>query len=411
LKTREKNISLKKLFPLLLTLVLIVGFMPATAFAVGGEVYWNPDPSFAKDNETHITIIAERQVNMMGSYIWMQIPTFPMIVGYRYGDAQGRTPQPVRIQPSEPGYVSGLALFRPNINVPTSMLEPGDRIVIRRHNFSMHALYPTAPENWTVGYAHFYTVPATMPPISVPPGSGSGAGGGGGGTTVITDTAPPQAPFITDHTAFISGFPDFSIQPNREITRAEVSMILFRMLDSNAKHAPQAARFQDVQATAWYAQAVNYLAGRDILTGFPDGNFRPNAPITRAELTAVMSRFFELRDSGVSAFSDVAETHWAIAYINNANNRGWVTGFEDGTFRPNNATTRAEAVTIMNRVLERTPNPATIDEHLNDIQLFNDLTNAHWAFYQIMEAAIEHDFYLDVNGREVWERVALPNLM
>ncbi|MCL2392466.1 MAG: S-layer homology domain-containing protein [Oscillospiraceae bacterium] len=1070
MKIKEKNVSLKRILPLLLALVMIVGLIPATAFAGGeletpvpfGEVYWNPDPTFTTDNETHITIIAERYVNFMGTYMWVQLPTFPMIVGFRYGDTQGRTPQPVRVQPNEPGYVSGLELFRPNINVPTSMLEPGDRIVIRRHNFSIHAL-PLDPNLWTVGYSHFYTVPVlahtisfdpglgsgTMTSVTVPPGTymlpangftapttppgrtfagwavsgnspeadttlsagapitvngavtltaqwtagvgshdvsfvanggggvmtavpvfegqtlplpvngftapttppgrsfigwivsgdtpqadatelrqagfqitvngpvtvtaqwsagewpisfdsglgsgtmatvnvapgpytlpangftapttppgrtfdgwlvsgdspqaneklsagaqitvngpvtltaqwtagvgahnvsfaanggggtmtaesvyegltftlpanaftpptaplgrqftgwivsgdtpqadatelrqagfpitvngpvtvtaqwsagewpisfdpgagsgtmatvnvapgtytlpnygftapttpmnrtfagwaisggsledgttlqigdtitvngpvtltaqwtvgewpvafapgvgsgtmadvsvtagaifvlpangftapatpanrifagwavgggsleagailqigdtitvngpvtltaqwtagdgtpydvnfdpglgsgtmtpmtvtagdifplpvngftapttppgrqfigwivsgntpeadatilrqagfpitiegsvtltahwsagewpvtfapglgsgtmatvnvadgatfalpangftapttpvnrtfagwivsgdtpeahattlrqagfpitvngpvtvtaqwtaggttgqGSGPSGGGGGTTTIVDTAPPLAPFITDHTAFISGFPDGSIQPNREITRAEVSMILWRLLDSNAKHAPQAARFQDVQATAWHAQAINYLASRDIVTGFPDGNFRPNAPITRAELTAIMSRFFELNDNGVSDFSDVANTHWAIAYINNANNRGWVTGFADGTFRPNNATTRAEAVTLMNRVLERTPNPATIDYHLNDIQLFSDLTPAHWAFYQIMEAAIEHDFYLDAQGLEVWENVVLP---
>jgi len=416
LKIKENNILFRKVLSSLLVLMLMIGLMPAMVFATGtsetpvsfGEIYWNPDPEMRASGNTHVTIRAERWVNVPTlGYRWLPIPAFDLIVIYRYGDTQNRTPQTVRILPNEPGYDPNIAFFRPNLSIPTNMLEARDRIVIRRHHYIDDASYPSPASEWTHFAQHNFYVPATTPPTSVPPSPNPGTGAGGT-TTVITDTAPPQVPFVTDHTAFISGFPDGSIQPNREITRAEVSMILFRMLESNAKHSPQANRFGDVQAAAWYAQAVNYLAGRDILTGFPDGNFRPNAPITRAELTAIMSRFFELRDSGVSAFSDVASTHWAIAYINNANNRGWVTGFQDGTFRPNNATTRAEAVTIMNRVLERTPNPATIDDHLNNIQLFNDLTDAHWAFYQIMEAAIEHDFHLDAQGLEIWERVVLP---
>jgi len=186
------------------------------------------------------------------------------------------------------------------------------------------------------------------------------------------------------------------------------------LLDSTAKYQPQANRFSDVQATSWYAQAVKYLAHHDILFGFPDGNFRPNVPITRAELTAVMSRFFELYDNGINTFSDVASTHWAIAYINHAHNRGWVTGYEDGTFRPNNATNRAEAVALMNRVLNRIPNPETISYWVGGLTfsdrdvLFNDITNTHWAYYHIMEAAIEHLYELDDEEREVWIIIDIP---
>jgi hypothetical protein len=108
-------------------------------------------------------------------------------------------------------------------------------------------------------------------------------------------------------------------------------------------------------------------------------------------------------------FNDVNATHWASAYILNAHAKGWVTGFEDNTFRPNNATTRAEAVTLLNRVFERRPNPETIRYHLDGLRLFSDLNDAHWAFYQIMEAAIEHDFHLDEDGREIWTDAVIPN--
>jgi hypothetical protein len=129
-----------------------------------------------------------------------------------------------------------------------------------------------------------------------------------------------------------------------------------------------------------------------------------------------MSRFFEFSESGVNGFTDVSDTHWALPYINNAYSRVWVNGYGDGTFHPNNPTSRAEAVTLLNRVLERVPNPETINEHkgeyiykrLGTNRLFNDITYSHWAYYQIMEAAIEHEFELNTQGLEVWTEVSIP---
>ena len=219
----------------------------------------------------------------------------------------------------------------------------------------------------------------------------------------------PFMPLIDEHIAYISGFPDGSVRPEQSITRAEIAMILFRLIDSAGKHLPQPNHFIDVQAESWYAQAINYLASNNILAGYEDGTFLPNAHITRGELAAVMSRFFELNINGISSFADVTISHWAFAYINNAHSRGWVTGYEDGTFRPNNETNRAEAITLINRVLSRIPNPVTIDYHLANIIVFTDLTSAHWAFYEIMEAAIEHEFELDATGLEIWTNImSLP---
>jgi len=186
-------------------------------------------------------------------------------------------------------------------------------------------------------------------------------------------------------------------------------MILYRLINSENKASPHPSHFSDISNNSWYALAVNYLASRNIVLGFPDGTFRPNQPITRAELTAAMSRFFYLTDTGANNFSDVSPNHWAIRYINNAHNRGWIIGFPDGTFRPDNAMTRAEAVTIINRVLGRIPNPATINYHIGNMLLFNDITAVHWAYYQVMEAAVYHEFVTD-DGIEIWTNIlSLPS--
>ena len=217
-----------------------------------------------------------------------------------------------------------------------------------------------------------------------------------------------RIPFVDDHISYIRGFPDGSVRADQAVTRAEIGMMIFHLIDSPAKHITIASSFSDISSSSWYAQAINYLSSIGILFGYEDNTFRPNASITRAELTAVIARFDTLSDIASNAFSDVDDTHWALPYINNAHNRGWVSGYLDATFRPDNATSRAEAASIFNRVLGRIPNPLTIDYNLNGIAAFNDIDNRHWGFYQIMEAAVEHDFYFDDNGLEIWTRILLP---
>ena len=234
---------------------------------------------------------------------------------------------------------------------------------------------------------------------------GGGSGGQGRPPSGGDNGTPLPPSFTEEHIAYIAGYPDGTFRPAQSITRAEISMILFRLIDDAAKHSPQRNHFSDVNSGAWYAQAVNYLASYNILEGYHDGTFRPNAHITRAELAAVMSRFFEMDNSVVGGFSDVTNSHWAFLYINNAYNKGWIIGYADGTFRPNNAITRAETVTLINRVLNRVPNPATIEYHLAGIRIFTDITPAHWAFYEVMEASVLHEFEIDDNGLEIWTEV------
>ena len=249
-------------------------------------------------------------------------------------------------------------------------------------------------------------------------GYDNGGNGGNGGDFDLPDPDVPLDPFVEDHIWYVRGFPDGSFRPEAPITRAEIAMIVFRLIDSGTKYLPQVGgQFNDVNINSWYGHAVSYLANRDIVFGYPDGTFRPNAPITRAELTAVMSRFFEIVDNGVNNFIDVEGNHWAIRYINNAHNRGWIIGFGDGTFRPNNATTRAEAVTLLNRILERRPDPQSVRDtlypHLAEnfdmhAGLFNDITNSHWAYYDVMEAAVEHEFEWNENDLEYWSELYIP---
>jgi hypothetical protein len=199
------------------------------------------------------------------------------------------------------------------------------------------------------------------------------------------------------------------MRADTSITRAEVAMIIFRLLEDGNKFNAVPSQFSDVNHSSWYAQAIDYLAYVNILAGYPDGTFRPNASITRAEFTAIVVRFF----GGTHVpnnFADVAEDHWAAFYIGAAANRGWVVGHQDGTFRPDNLITRAEGVVIMNRILGRVANPQTINATLGHTTIFTDLTNAHWAFYDILEASVTHEYRIDQYGSEIWTSVSLPRL-
>jgi hypothetical protein len=164
--------------------------------------------------------------------------------------------------------------------------------------------------------------------------------------------------------------------------------MLYRLLDEADKDDPVSASFTDVAAGKWYSQAVAYLAGKDILTGYSDGSFRPDAQITRAEFAAIISRFDESASSEDAAvrFSDVPASHWAFALIDNAVENGWLGGYPDGTFKPQNMITRAEAVTAINRMLNRELSAADIP---SDVPVYTDLDAGHWAYTALIEATYD----------------------
>lgn len=197
-----------------------------------------------------------------------------------------------------------------------------------------------------------------------------------------------------DHASYLSGDPDGSIRPDGPISRAEAAQLFYRLLREEPE--PTAA-FSDVKEE-WYAQAVNALASLGALKGYDDGTFRPQEKITRAEFITVAAQFSALLQGEVS-FSDVGEDHWAGKYISSAVANGWLSGYPDGTFRPGREISRAEAVTVINAMLGRRPEPS-LREMVLPVR-FPDVSREHWAFPQLCEAAVSHQYALQEEG-ERW---------
>lgn len=202
-----------------------------------------------------------------------------------------------------------------------------------------------------------------------------------------------------DHEVFLNGYPDGSFGPDRSMTRAEVAAMFSNLLLD--KNVPITTSFSDVAEDAWYADAVNMLASLDMIAGYEDGTFRPDAPITRAEFTAIAMRFADAAPEGENIFSDVHAGDWFYDVVVGSIQYGWIGGYEDGTFRPQNTITRAEVTAITNRMLGRVADEAFIDA-ADELRSFGDLSDAHWAYYSIMEATNAHD-YTTTDGVEEWE--------
>lgn len=204
-----------------------------------------------------------------------------------------------------------------------------------------------------------------------------------------------------DHIAYVQGRGDNMFFPNANMTRAEAAQMFYNLLRN--KNIDITIKFPDIADDAWYAQAVNTLASMGIIMGFPDGNFYPNENITRAQFATIVVRFAKI-STGSIRFSDVPETHWAYDYINTAANFGWVEGIGNGRFEPERNITRAEAVTIVNRMLRRYPDRAYIDSHQELIR-YSDTPETHWAFYEIMEASYAHDYERKPDYSEIWKQI------
>ena len=207
-----------------------------------------------------------------------------------------------------------------------------------------------------------------------------------------------------DHFSYIKGYGDNTFGPNRTITRAEVAMIFARLsINQSVSGAPQ---FKDVKAGDWYKTAVDIVARQGVVKGYEDGTFRPNQPITRREFAAIAARYAGNIDTW-RTFRDVPSTDWAYTLINRVGGAGWITGYEDNTFRPNNNITRAEVVAIVNRMLNRKADKAYVDNNLmRSKHSFIDNLRSAWYFYDVHEAAVGHVFERQPNGvDEKWNRV------
>ena len=207
----------------------------------------------------------------------------------------------------------------------------------------------------------------------------------------------------TDHFAYIVGYGNGEVRPQNNITRAEVATIFFRLLtdDVRDENLTKTNRYSDVAATSWYNTAVSTLSSMGIITGYPDGTFRPNAAITRAEFAAIAARFDNDGDKTAAKFSDIAN-HWAKDEISIAYNNGWITGYPDGTFGPQRDITRAETMTLVNRVLNR--QPETEDDLLPNMTVWTDNANPKaWYYLAVQEATNSHYYEFKTNSQyEKW---------
>ena len=195
------------------------------------------------------------------------------------------------------------------------------------------------------------------------------------------------------------------MHPEATITRAEVATIFFRLLDDEMRsdNITKINYFSDVAADDWFNTAVSTLSKLQILTGYPDGSFGPNDPITRAEFAAIAARFDTHTANSTAGFSDI-QGHWALAEINKAAENGWVNGYPDNTFRPDNNITRAEAMAMINRVLNR--DPATPNDLLDDMIKWPDnMDTNQWYYLDIQEATNSHYYERKSSGTEYWTQI------
>ena len=216
------------------------------------------------------------------------------------------------------------------------------------------------------------------------------------------------------HGVYIFGYPDGTFGPSRNMTRSEATAIFARLLaekkgDTISESGNVTTKFADIPANAWYAGYVKYLTGFGITYGIGGDKFSPSQPITRAEFVTMAVRFFEAYGDGAAQimeqyadFSDVSSGYWAAEYIRDAAIHGWIKGYGDGTFRATQEITRAEVVTIVNRLLDRTADQSYIAENLRKLNTFTDMTEKHWAYYDVLESANSHTATYD--SEEAWSK-------
>ena len=246
---------------------------------------------------------------------------------------------------------------------------------------------------------YMYTVPST-----------AGGGGGGGGTRTVDNTRKYTSDIFGNesptHIGYIKGYPDGSVKPDGDITREEMTAVLYR-ITNHEYEKPFAATgevFGDIDLDRWSARDIEYMAEKGIAKGYPDGLFKPSNPLTRAEFAALICRFAKLEYDGKAnnPFPDLDKTHWAYNDILSLNSAKLMTGYEDGTFMAQSNITRAEVMTVVNKILGRNPS----DEYVKTLGYnpYNDLEKDKWYYVAVLEATVTHNYYLGKNGVEIkWE--------
>ena len=233
------------------------------------------------------------------------------------------------------------------------------------------------------------------------------------GSTLILPTPGTSEPVPDDgllnkkdHKAYMFGYPDGNFLPERNMTREEATAMFARLLkDYPRERRNYTIPFNDVAESDWSQQAIGFMLEKGMIQGYEDGSFKPKAAISRAEFAAMAARFDKLVAGTGNPFNDVPDTHWAVASIDSAAAKGWVTGYPDGSFKPERKITRAEVVNITNKMLDRFADKDFVRSHLAEMIQFKDLTEADWAYFPIMEATNGHDYTRKAAQEENWIRL------
>lgn len=239
------------------------------------------------------------------------------------------------------------------------------------------------------------------------------SGGTSGGGRPIVQTVDKTRKYTKDifgnehptHIGYINGYPDGSVKPDGKITREEVAAILYRIKNKSYDEpfVVTGDVFPDVLLGRWSVKEIEYMTADSVITGYPDGEFKPERNLSRAEFAALVCRFAKLENNSYqNPFSDLSATHWAYKEILALCSAGLINGYEDGTYRPENEITRAEVMTVINKLLGRNPS----DSYVRSLGLnpFNDLDRDKWYFVIVLEATVTHNYYLDEQAVEIqWE--------
>ncbi|MBS4872117.1 MAG: S-layer homology domain-containing protein [Peptoniphilus sp. oral taxon 375] len=203
-----------------------------------------------------------------------------------------------------------------------------------------------------------------------------------------------------DHAQYMIGYIDTTFRPDNQMTRQEVAAMFSRLLNERPQKGVIYSRdYKDIPDDLWSATAISYMSKLGLVKGYPDGNFKPFANISRAEFAAMATRFAQLT-GGSKTFTDVPKDHWAYESIQRAAEAGWVSGYPDGSFKPDQAISRAEVVAITNRMLNRFADEEYVNHNPQEIIPYKDMEKTHWAYYPIVEATNGHSYERKANGQD-----------
>ncbi|MCR8643641.1 S-layer homology domain-containing protein, partial [Paenibacillus sp. N1-5-1-14] len=255
-------------------------------------------------------------------------------------------------------------------------------------------------------YTFYYTLNPTRPNPDDNGGSTPSTGGSNNVTPLPPlPPLPPVPPKLEKdlHFDYVAGYPDGTIRPENNISREEVATIFYRLMEDNSRKEFLSTNqsFTDVENARWSNKYIATMAKAGVISGYPDLIFKPDTPITRAEFATTASKFDKLDERDNDSFTDISG-HWAEKYIASAANKGWIKGYADKTFKPDQYITRAEAMAFINSVLNRKVKKEGLDTHAKK---WPDNTEDKWYYLDVLEATNNHDYKREDKTSEAWKNV------